>query len=318
MNYTFSPKEVYLIEQFTSPEFFEVMRSNYQSYINELEELFEIYMHNLPYNLRSLPLPEQADIVWGETVLPNLRDTMQRINVASEKIKNGDFTYLFIAGEIRSNDKGLSEFSNNWLDDMPTEKVIQCFKYHSLAADYASVIESAYPTSWGKGELTSMFPSAEMFHDIEIRLPDSYPIYQVNPSITVRSKEKTPRTGIYICQDFDHKLAFLASSLEDNRGLAPRYAKQDSGTGENRYFETSWILIERIADEGGSQETITTEKLKAYASETCPESGNWWSPANQSQYRYFEKGEVFPEIENNAWGETVWYLEVTNKKNDKL
>ena len=24
--------------------------------------------------------------------------------------------------------------------------------------------------------------------------------------------------------------------------------------------------------------------------------------------------EVFPEIENNSWGETVWYLEVTNKK----
>ena len=66
MNYTFSPKEAYLIEQFTSLEFFEVMRSNYHKFINELEELLEIYMHNLPYNLRSLPLPEQADIVWGE------------------------------------------------------------------------------------------------------------------------------------------------------------------------------------------------------------------------------------------------------------
>ena len=46
----------------------------------------------------------------------------------------------------------------------------------------------------------------------------------------------------------------------------------------------------------------------------CQRSGDWYSPANQSQSRYFEQGEIFPEIENSAWGETIWYLEVTNKK----
>lgn len=30
--------------------------------------------------------------------------------------------------------------------------------------------------------------------------------------------------------------------------------------------------------------------------------------------RYFEQGEIMPEIENNSWGETIWYLEVTNKQ----
>ena len=45
----------------------------------------------------------------------------------------------------------------------------------------------------------------------------------------------------------------------------------------------------------------------------CQRSGDWYSPANQSQSRYFEQGEIFPEIANNAWGETIWYLEVTNK-----
>ena len=101
---------------------------------------------------------------------------------------------------------------------------------------------------------------------------------------------------------------------EDDNGFAPRYAIQDQETGRNIYYETTWTLVERIADEGGSSETIQIENLKGLAGQACQRTGNWWSPANQLQSRYFEQGEVFPEIENNSWGETIWYLEVTNKK----
>ena len=94
MIYRINPKVAYLLEQFSSLEFFETMRNNYHLFLDGLEELFEIYMHNLPYNLRDLPLPEQADINWGETVLPNLRGTMDRIDIAYAKIKSGDFTYF--------------------------------------------------------------------------------------------------------------------------------------------------------------------------------------------------------------------------------
>ena len=67
------------------------MRNNYRLFLDDLEKLFEIYMHNLPYNLRDLPFPEQADIQWGGTVWPNLRATMDRIDYAYAKIKAGDF-----------------------------------------------------------------------------------------------------------------------------------------------------------------------------------------------------------------------------------
>ena len=82
MCYSVNPKAAYLLEQFSSLAFFETMRDNYRLFLDGLEELFEIYMHNLPYNLRSLPYPEQADIQWGRTVLPNLRNTMERIEFA--------------------------------------------------------------------------------------------------------------------------------------------------------------------------------------------------------------------------------------------
>lgn len=52
MNYKINPKAAYLLEQFSSLSFFEIMMENYKKFLNELEELFEIYMHNLPYNLR--------------------------------------------------------------------------------------------------------------------------------------------------------------------------------------------------------------------------------------------------------------------------
>lgn len=309
MNYIINSKEAYLLEQFSSLHFFEVMRNHHRLFLDGLEELFEIYMHNLPYNLRDLPLPEQADINWGGTVLPNLRGTMDRIDYAYTKIKSGDFTYLDCVGEIRSNDKGLSEFSKQWMDDLPYDKVRKCWDDYSIATSYASVIERTYPTSWSKNFLINKFPDAEIFDEIDISpLPLSYPIYRINSEINIKSRSKLTKTGIYICQEYDNKLAFLASSEEENNGFAPRCAKQNMETGENMYFEATWMLVERIADEGFSIETDQSNRLKGYAGDICPQSGDWWSPANRSQSRYFEQGDVFPKIENNSWGETIWYL----------
>ena len=87
MNNSVHPKEVYLLEKFSSLDFFEIMRNNYHNFLTGLEGLFELYIHNLPYDLRTLPFSEQADINWGETVLPNLRNTMDRIDIAYIKIK---------------------------------------------------------------------------------------------------------------------------------------------------------------------------------------------------------------------------------------
>ncbi|WP_026472244.1 hypothetical protein [Alkanindiges illinoisensis] len=315
-NYSINPKEAYLLEQFSSLQFFETMRNNYHLFLDGLEELFEIYMHNLPYNLRDLPLPEQADINWGGTVLPNLRGTMDRINYAYAKIKAGDFTYLDCVGEIRSNDKGLSEFSPHWMDDLPTDKVWQTFDYYSKAKQYASIIEYTYPTSWKKDFLAKEFPSLSLFSNIDIELPASYPIYRINPEIKIKTGEKVVQKGIYICEELDMGLTFIAFSPEKDNGLAPEYTRRNSETGENMYFETMWTLVERIADEGGSTETIQAENLKGFGGEICPYSGQWWSPANQSEKRYFEQGDTFPKLKNNFWGKTIWYLEVTNQIKD--
>ena len=173
MNYIINPKEAYLLEQFSSLTFFETMRNNHRLFLDSLEELFEIYMHNLPYNLRDLPLPEQADIQWGGTVLPSFRRTMDYIDQCYTKIKAGDFTYLDCVGDVNSDSKGYKEFSPHWMDNLPYDKVKQCWKYRKLAEDYAFIISNTYPNSWDKDFLDKEFPQLELFHNINITLPES-------------------------------------------------------------------------------------------------------------------------------------------------
>lgn len=315
MNYKINPKAAYLLEQFSSLNFFEIMMENYKKFLDQLEELFEIYMHNLPYNLRDLPLPEQADINWGSTVLPNLRETMDRVNYAYAKLKSGDFTYLNYVGEISSNQKGISEFSPHWMDDLPYEKVKQCWDYHSIATSYASVIGQTYPTYWDMDTLIYDFKKIDIFNNIILDLPNSYPIYRINPAVMIKSNEKLEKTGIYLCQEIEGRIEFMAASEEQDNGVASVIAiGYDSETYETLYAEANWILIERVADNGGSANTIQTDILKGFVEQSCPRTGYWWSPANKSQSRYFEQGEIFPKIENSDWGESIWYLEITNKE----
>lgn len=315
MNYKINPKAAYLLEQFSSLNFFEIMMENYKKFLDQLEELFEIYMHNLPCNLRHLPLPEQADINWGSTVLPNLRETMDRINYAYAKLKSGDFTYLNYVGEINSNQKGISEFSPHWMDDLPYEKIKQCWDYHLIATSYASVIGQTYPTYWDMDTLIYDFKKIDIFNNIILDLPNSYPIYRINPAVMIKSNEKLEKTGIYLCQEIEGRIEFMAASEEQDNGVASVIAiGYDSETYETLYAEANWILIERVADNGGSANTIQTDILKGFVEQSCPRTGYWWSPANKSQSRYFEQGEIFPKIENSDWGESIWYLEITNKE----
>ena len=102
--------------------------------------------------------------------------------------------------------------------------------------------------------------------------------------------------------------------LKGHDAMAALVGLSESGLQYAREEPTEWILVERIADEGGSLATMNVSALKGFVGQKCTQSGNWWSPANESQSGYFKQGDVFPEIKNNTWGETIWYLEVTNKE----
>ena len=50
------------------------------------------------------------------------------------------------------------------------------------------------------------------------------------------------------------------------------------------------------------------EHLRCEAGQICPKKGEWYSPANDMEKQHFNQGEVMPEIANNPWGLTIWYM----------
>ncbi|SDB86762.1 hypothetical protein [Acinetobacter boissieri] len=56
-------------------------------------------------------------------------------------------------------------------------------------------------------------------------------------------------------------------------------------------------------------EEETGQRLKCYAGKVCPKTGDWYSTANKMQKRHFKQGEVMPEVPDNDWGETIWYMD---------
>ena len=52
----------------------------------------------------------------------------------------------------------------------------------------------------------------------------------------------------------------------------------------------------------------TTKSLRCEAGQICPKTGEWYSPANDMEKRHFNQGEVMPEIKDNPWGLTIWYM----------
>ena len=52
----------------------------------------------------------------------------------------------------------------------------------------------------------------------------------------------------------------------------------------------------------------STKTLRCEAGQICPKTGEWYSPANNMEKRHFNQGDVMPEIKDNPWGLTIWYM----------
>ncbi|WP_146063637.1 type VI immunity family protein [Acinetobacter soli] len=102
------------------------------------------------------------------------------------------------------------------------------------------------------------------------------------------------------------------------------YAQWDDDPNEHLSYEEGIAWMRRFDEESHWPEGKRVKKtqtgvsgnntIKVLGGETCPQTGEWYSPANNMEKLYFEQGEIMPQIENNSWGETIWYLDVTNKQ----
>lgn len=87
----------------------------------------------------------------------------------------------------------------------------------------------------------------------------------------------------------------------------------DSSYRDKPYYPKDLVDYARSqytpSDQQGNAED-DDKRLRCFSGEICPQSGEWYSPANNMEKRHFNQGDVMPEIPNNAWGETIWYLDL--------
>ena len=299
------PQEIYLLERYSSADYFKNLMNAFKNMLDVAERALEYFMQDLPYNYRDQHISQQPDVVWGEHVLPNFRSTLESLYYGYERLLEGDLSDLQYAGNVVTDFRGqTADYLADWMDK---ENYRQFNDWQNEASKVASNIKA---TVFGNWPITFLTENYDANYFGELNLPLSLPRYQFNSHIIVKTRDTVQQDGIYIPAVQDASAQLL---LKGRDAIEALVGLSKSGLQYNRKESTTWVLVKRIAETGGSAENIQVENLKGYAGEMCQRSGDWYSPANQSQSRYFEQGEIFPEIANNAWGETIWYLEVTNK-----
>ncbi|EJL91710.1 hypothetical protein, partial [Pantoea sp. GM01] len=242
------PQECYLLERFTSPEHYAETRDAVIAFINAHEAALSRYKHDIPLNSRKMPLWQQADLVWENRVMPNMRDlpghfttrTIQRINNDPEAYSIGN-----AMGSIR---KGIVEFWDGWMTEDEGIYIANC---EYIASQLDRKLSCTISGVWMEGDLT--YNSKELVS--YFKMPNKIPLYELDSSVRIEINEKPSVTGIYL-PDNDHASArFIYAtypySPDARTGVAfENYVDEDKVCHrywtETNQVETGWTLIRRV------------------------------------------------------------------------
>ena len=292
------PQEIYLLERYTTLEYFGEMRDAWDAMVTLAENCLAEYVRHLPPDYRSRPLPEQPDITWGEVVLPNFRYTRQSLMGSYIEISHGDMDALGSAGNVRSAVTGQqSDYPPFWMTD---EQQSKYYALMGVASEHARNISATVDATWKAGNLAARYhaPSRGPLN------PPQWPTYRLNPSIKVITGKAVPKTGCYLPEIDDSCAAFMIAGEE----AWPANVGYDETTMQNISEDpTTWTLIERVSDTGVPSTPSLTDavRLRCAANHPCPKEGWWFTPAKADSRRHFKQGETMPDL-GSAWGSTIW------------
>ncbi|MFK1437616.1 hypothetical protein ACIU0H_28715 [Pseudomonas aeruginosa] len=82
------PQELYLLERYSSLEYYSQMRDAWEVMLKHVEDCMDRFMLQLPVDYRARPLPRQRNTVWEQVALPNFRNTTMQTLVAESAFKH--------------------------------------------------------------------------------------------------------------------------------------------------------------------------------------------------------------------------------------
>lgn len=309
-----SPQEIYLLERYSSAEYFAELRDTWENMVAHVEGSLERFMMNLPPDYRSRPLPEQADIVWGDRVLPNFRDTFQALCSGSIMLSHGDAAGLHFAHGPRNDFKGQSEFWSGWMTDAEQATYSALLNKSVTMASNICATEGAY---WEPLSL-SRYSAARG----DLNPPPQWPSYKINKKVSVATGGKIEQSGIYIPSVADSCAEFLSQKYKEAPAAIVfvemvdlKHPTTGAKYAEEPRFEARncvWYLVERDHDPHNAIPPLTLPIVHAYRVEggkVCPATGFYLTPARPESRRLFQKGEVMPAFEA-TYGMTIWQWDV--------
>lgn len=314
------PQEVYLLERFSSLDYFRPIRDNYEAAVKHAEECLEAFVNDLPLDYRSRHLSRQPDVVWGERVLPNMRSTLRSLCEGYIMVSHGELNGLGAASEVGSDYRGIIDHDWSWMDEPQVIAAIPggSERFWSLLGDTfqpASMVTNTIDRYWDHGDLTDRYSEGSFG---PLSPPQRWPRYRLNPSVQVATGEPIPQNGMYL-PDIDCSCAALL--VVGDRAPKARYLIRidtrvdEDGVkrGETPISEkrpATWTLIERVPGETIPFEeglgAVESAPQRIPAGKTCNRAGYWHTPAKQGSRRHFKQGDLFPEIEGSAYGATFW------------
>lgn len=301
------PQEIYLLERFCSLERFERMRDAWAAMVKHAEDCLQRFMANLPPDYRSRPLWNQPDAVWGERVLPNFRNTLQRLNGAYIRLSHGDLGAIDYANGVTGDLRGQRmDYPEDWMDEVEPGAADRFSELGSVASRLADPITRTSNRVWHEGSLTDRYHL--IFTREPLNPPTSWPVYRLNPLVRVKTGERIPRTGIYL-PDVDHGFPALHVKEDGELGEMPE-ALLPRSIDPAGWVPTTWTLVERMADSGGgipgeTDPTTAGVMLRCEAGQPCPREGWWLTPAKPDSRRHFKLGEPMPDFKSD-YGTVIW------------
>ena len=314
------PQEIFLLERYSSLEYLMQVREAWKVFVQFTEQCLEKHMQHLPPNQRRKPLPDQADIVWSGTVLPNFRAILDGLN-RSVIMRSHDDPDVFIGlcGGVMSANKGESEFSHDWMNEVEQE---QYYELLSQALMLAQMAKATAARTWSEGTLTRLY-TEEFFGPLA--LPVRIPAYELDKNIMVGPHDPVTTTGIYL-PDLPSTSAQLLHPRSSRDRAGPegvlrawqgKTKDEDGYWEENEWVPATWTLVRRIEGQfievppqgfypAETQPTAT----RADANQPCPQSGYWYTPAKAHSRAYFNKADLMPDYPASSYGATIWYWDM--------
>ncbi|TDN49620.1 hypothetical protein [Azoarcus indigens] len=303
------PQEIYLLERFSSKEYYQQMQDAWAAMLKHVEDCLQRFMRQLPADYRKRGLPMQPDIVWGDTVLPNFRRTMDALNKCFINLVHGDYSSLLAAHRVSNDMRGQREYWSGWLDEVEPGADDQYWGLIGRASHFASNILATAEAYWVTTFLTIGYSEERGPLDP----PPAWPRYRLNPQVQVRTGEPVPQTGVYLPDVDDACAQFLIAShhfTSYTRNAPEASVGYDPDTLQNiSEAPTLWTVVERVPGE-----TVPFEEglgplpvPPVYAGQPCPRAGFWFTLAQHDSRRHFQQGEIFPEVPRGlAKGHVLW------------